>query len=321
MPLFNFHYIAGFDLGTYKLRILKDNKLVCNERTSLVMEPDTHRILIIGDEVYKHELGELKITNPVNYTLADFEAGEQLVHQMIKRYIPEEQRLLLPKSINAFAAIPGHASEVDLRAYRDSMEHMNASDIHLVYSNTAAAIGMKLVPEKRHFILIEFSASKMEVSFFYDGQPIKKGVVRMGTLKMEATIANYMKRKYNIKPTEEHLWGILQNFTSGNDKTVAIQALKLTMNEINDLLNPFFFFYDELLLGLTDILTAEQRAKIFGGGIYFSGGGSYFHAICKRMASPLKLPYHIGTAPELDVINGIREVIKDTQKFKAYIFK
>jgi actin-like ATPase involved in cell morphogenesis len=74
-------------------------------------------------------------------------------------------------------------------------------------------------------------------------------------------------------------------------------------------------------LRFTDKITVEQRAKIFESGIYFSGGGSYFHAICKRMASPLKLPYHIGTAPELDVINGIREIIKDTQKFKAYIFK
>ena len=325
MGAFDFSsHILGIDLGSFNLRIAKDDKIIFNERSTIGRDSETGRLMIFGNKVYELDQETFTnhntiISNPINYTLSDFEGGEILFREALKKSL--KQKSWFPKSIIAFTSIPINSSQVEIRAYRDSLEHMNVKKIHLIYNAVAISIGLKILFEKKDFIVIDFSASKIEVTVFSNSKPVENRIIRFGCVKLQRALGNYINRKYKVNPSKDQLFRMFKNYRFGiNDKLFKIHNITITSQEVKKILEHYFIIIDDLLLECLESLDTTSYSKVLSNGIFFSGGGSYLDQICKRIAQPIRAPYSVSKNPDLDVINGIREVIKCPEKFNSLLF-
>ncbi|MTI29884.1 rod shape-determining protein [Xanthovirga aplysinae] len=78
-----------------------------------------------------------------------------------------------------YFSLPINATEVEKRADRDSAEHAGAKEVNMIYQPLAAAIGMGIFFEKIDFILIDFSASKIEITIFANAIPISEDIISL----------------------------------------------------------------------------------------------------------------------------------------------
>ena len=320
MSFFNFSHIVGIDMGSYMLRILKDDRIIFNERSAVKIERARGYMVAIGTKVFEIEHEELDNFLPINYVIADFEKTEGLVKEAIRKVIPS--RFLLPPSFIFYTTIPTMATEVEKRAYRDSIEHMNGKTIQLVYSPVSIAIGQNILFEKRDFIIVDFSASKVEITVFHDAEIIAKNHVRFGVIKLKKVLENHIKRNYKVAPSDDHLTRILQNYTAGaNEKTIKIQNVSIPMSALQIALERYLLIAEDMLLECLESIDVIIRAKVLRNGLFFSGGGAYYKQICKRLANSLETGYSMSSSPELDVINGLKLIIRDPKKYSAQLMQ
>ena len=68
---------------------------------------------------------------------------------------------------------------------------------------------MNILFEKKNFILIDFSSSKIEIIVFANSLIISEGVIRLGTWKVFRLVKNYIRRKYKIELIDKEIEDIL----------------------------------------------------------------------------------------------------------------
>ncbi len=320
MSFFNFSHIVGIDMGSFMLRILKDDRVVFNERASMARDRTTNKMVLLGNSVYEHNHESIVKYEPIDYVIADFAGAEQLVNSAVKKTIPN--RFFLAASLISYTTVPTSITEVEKRAYRDSLEHMNSKAIYLIYSPVAIAIGQQLLFEKRDIIIVDFSASKVEITVFHDAEIIAKNHVRFGVIKLKKVLQNHIKRNYKVAPSDDHLTRILQNYTAGaNEKTIKIQNVSIPMSALQIALERYLLIAEDMLLECLESIDVIIRAKVLRNGLFFSGGGAYYKQICKRFANSLETGYSMSSSPELDVINGLKLIIRDPKKYSAQLMQ
>ncbi len=72
--------------------------------------------------------------------IADFQAAEYMIREMIKMINPKKR--LFPPSLRMVVCIPSGITEVEERAVRDSAEQAGAKEVRMIHEPMAAAIGI-----------------------------------------------------------------------------------------------------------------------------------------------------------------------------------
>src|SRR5690606_38042353 len=82
---------------------------------------------------------DIKTIRPLkDGVIADFEASEAMIREMIKS-IPGLKGRLIPPALRMVICIPSGITEVEKRAVRDSAEHAGAREVYLIHEPMAAA--------------------------------------------------------------------------------------------------------------------------------------------------------------------------------------
>jgi rod shape-determining protein MreB and related proteins len=184
----------GVDPGTQSLRIIKEGKLIFNERSQISFDKIDNVFSGLGNSI--RTTPKDTIIKPVNYSIWDFHGFETLLRGAIKKGLNSNS--VIPKSYIMHYCIPTGTSEVEKRAYRDSGEHANAKEVYMIHQSCCAAIGLNILFEIKNFILIDFSSSKIEIAIFANSLLISVGSLRLGTWKIFSIVKNYIHRTYKI---------------------------------------------------------------------------------------------------------------------------
>lgn len=305
---------VGIDAGSHYLRIVKDGKLVFNERSQISIDKVNNIVSGIGDSV--RTTANDSIIKPVNYVISDFHGFEMLLRGAMKKAL--NSKSLLPKSNIIFCSVPTCLTEIDKRAYRDSAEHSNAVEVHMVHQASCAAIGMNILFEKKHFILIDFSSSKIEMVVFANSLIISDSAIRFGTGKIFRVLKNHIRRKYKVELVDKEIEELLNSLNSNKDE-LKINYTTIKTVEIIDLLtNLFNLVNDELIETLERVSTHPDIQKVLMNGIYFTGGGSTFTYLREKIKLDDSIKTTLSLNPMLDNINGLKEVMANREKFKVY---
>src|SRR5690606_14108478 len=144
---------------------------------------------------------------PVDGTIADFLGFEKLLSGALKK--GQNSSLFIPRSYKMVFCIPLGATEIDRRAYRDSAEHAGATEVYMIYQSFCAAIGLNILSEQKHFLIVDFGSSKIEMSVFVNGLPVSDGVIPMGTSKIFGLIRNVLKRNYKVSVSDAEIQSLL----------------------------------------------------------------------------------------------------------------
>lgn len=218
-----------------------------------------------------------------------------------------------------YFCIPTSTTEIEKRAYRDSAEHAGAIEVHMIYQSCCSAIALNILFEQKHFILVDFGHSKIEMTLFANSLPISVGVIRMGTSKIYRLLKNFLKRKYKVIVTDKEVDFILTELKTNNDE-IKIQYTAVKVRELNDLLDNFFVIVnDEFIETIERVSGHGDIEKIITTGVYFTGGGSSIDFLREKITLDKRIKMTVSQNPLLDNINGLKRILADRDRFKNYI--
>jgi rod shape-determining protein MreB len=326
----------GIDLGTANTVIyIKGKGVVVDEPSVVAIEKKTGNIVAVGHEA-KDMLGrthhEIETIRPLkDGVIADFEATEVLINELIKR--SGVNKVGINKIV---VCVPSGITEVEKRAVSDSAEKAGAREVHLIAEAMASAIGVDLPVEKAigNFI-VDIGGGTSEVAVISLGGIVNHSSIRVGGDEMNNDIIQYFKRNYNLligektaesikfdlgsaMPLEEelsmHVKG--RDLVDGIPKTVEVSSV-----EIRDALNEAVSqIVDAIKLSL-ERTPPELASDILDRGIILTGGGALLRRLDARISQETNLPVSVAEDPLKCVVRGCGRILDNMDRFTDMLIK
>jgi rod shape-determining protein MreB len=338
-----FDYIYGMfsndlaiDLGTANTLIYARGKgIVACEPSVVAVKKDARgvrRVLAVGREA-KEMLGRTPGTivaiRPMKEgVIADFDVTEAMIRYFITR---AHQRTTLVKP-RVIIGVPFGITEVEKRAVKESAQIAGAREVYLIEEPIAAAIGAGLpITEPSGNMIVDIGGGTTEVAVISLSGIVYSRSVRVGGDKMDESIVQHMKRKYNLligEPTAEKIKMHIGNaFNQGETTAMEVKGrdlvaglpktLTITSDEIREaLIEPVNQIVDAVRVAL-ERTPPELSADIVDKGIVLAGGGALLKGLDMLLREETGLPVMIADDPLSAVVLGCGKALDELSLLKS----
>lgn len=309
-----------------------------DEPSIVAIERNTGRIIAVGKKAMMmhgktHE--NIKTIRPLrDGVIADFQAAEFMIREMIKMIFPK--KTIFPPALKMVICIPSGITEVEERAVKDSAEQAGAKEVKLIHEPMAAAIGIGIdVLEPTGNMVIDIGGGTSEIAVIALGGIVNNKSIRIAGDDFNYDIIEYMRKQHNINVGERTAERIKIEVGSslpeldappddfavhGRDMLTGIPK-EITVNyaEIAHALDKSISKIEAAVLNALEMTPPELAADIYRTGIYLAGGGSMLRGLDKRLHMKTKLPIHVAEDPLRAVARGTGIALKNFDKFPFLI--
>ena len=313
----------AIDLGTANTLVFaKGRGVVSNEPSVVAVQTDERgvdRVRAVGKEAKSmlgRTPGSIRAVRPLkDGVIADFEIAEAMLRYFIQR-AHNRSTLLRPRIV---ISVPSGITEVEKRAVRESALSASAREVYLLEEPMAAAIGAGLpITEPSGNMILDIGGGTTEVAVISLAGIVYANSSRVGGDKMDESILNYVKRKYNLLigertaelikieigsayPTEEIKTLVIKgrDLVAGVPKTLEVngedirEALMETVNSIIEAA--------KIALERTP---PELASDIADKGIVLTGGGALLESLDVLLREETGLPVMLAEDPMTAVVMG-----------------
>ena len=190
----------AIDLGTANTIVIYNDKIAINEPSMVAVERHTGKLIAIGTKAQlmhgKTPSNIVTIRPLKDGVIADFNAAELMIKEMIKNAIPKG---FFNPSLRIVICIPSGSTEVEVRAVRDSAEHAGGRDVYIIYEPMAAALGIGLdVESPDGNMVVDIGGGTSEIAVISLGGIVCDESINTAGDVFTADIQTYMKQQHNI---------------------------------------------------------------------------------------------------------------------------
>lgn len=330
---------VAIDLGTANTLIIHKDKVVVDAPSIVAMNRQNSKIIAVGREARQmhgktHE--NIKTVRPLkDGVIADFEASEHMIREMIKS-IPPLKKRIFPPSLRMVICIPSGITEVEKRAVRDSAEHANAKEVFLIYEPMAAAIGIGVdVLEPKGNMIIDIGGGTTEIAVLALGGIVCDKSIKVAGDVFTNDIIYYMRSQHNLYVGERtaelikiEVGAALDELQSppedykvqGRDLlTGKPKEISVSYTEIARALEKSILRIEDAIMETLSNTPPELAADIYNSGIYMAGGGSMLRGLDKRISQKTDLPVYVAEDPLRAVVRGTGIALKNVEKYRALL--
>lgn len=331
----------AIDLGTANTLIyLKGQGIVCNEPSVVAVQNDPSngrkKVLAVGAEA-KNMLGRtpdsIQAIRPVkDGVIADFEVTEQMLRHLIRK-VRNGRSLVRPRII---ISVPHGITEVEKRAVRDSAESAGAREVYLIEEPMAAAIGAGLpVTEACGSMILDIGGGTTEIAILSLKGIVYSRSIRVGGDKMDESISNYIKRRYNIligeRTAEQIKIAIGSVMATGQNLSIEVRgrdlvhgvpkAIVVTEEEVRDaLIEPVNQILEVIRVAL-EKTPPELSSDIVERGITLAGGGALIRNLDRLISEETGLPVVLVDDPISAVVMGSGALLDQLELLKDVVLQ
>jgi len=342
MGFFNFltEEIA-IDLGTANTLIIHRDQVVVDSPSIVAIDVKKNELKAVGMEAAMmqgktHE--NIKIIRPLkDGVIADFEASEMMIKEMI-RSVPSLKNRLFPPKLKMIICIPSGITEVEKRAVRDSAEKVNASEVYLIHEPMAAAIGMGVdITKPKGNMIIDIGGGTTEIAVIaLGGIAVEKSVKVAGDIFTD-DIIYYMRTQHNLHIGQKTAERIKIEVGSALDELenppddIPIQGrdmltgkpkqVVVSYKEVAKAIDKSLLRVEDAIMETLSKTPPELSADIFNSGIFLAGGGALLRGLDKRISEKTDLPVYISEDPLRAVVRGTGIALKHFKKYKPILLK
>ena len=335
MGLFSFTQSIAMDLGTANTVILCDDKIVVDEPSVVALDRRTEKMIAVGERaklMYEKENPNIRTVRPLrDGVIADFNACEQMIRGLVKK-VNKGRRLFTP-SLRMVIGVPSGATDVELRAVRDSAEHAGGRDVYLIFEPMAAAIGIGLdVEEPEGNMVVDIGGGSTEIAVISLGGIVSNNSIRVAGDELTEDIQEYMSRQHNVKVSERmaerikiHVGAALTDLgdeapedyvVHGPNRITALpMEVPVCYQEIAHCMEKSIAKIEMAILSAMENTPHELYADIVNNGIYLAGGGALLRGLDKRLTDKINIPFHIAEDPLLSVAKGTGIALKNVDHY------
>lgn len=331
----------AIDLGTANTLIIHNDKIVVDSPSIVAIDRTTEKVIAIGQEANMmqgktHE--NIRTVRPLkDGVIADFNASEQMISQLIKS-IPALKRRFISPSLRMVICIPSGITEVEMRAVKESAERVNGKEVYLIHEPMAAAIGIGIdIMQPKGNMIVDIGGGTTEIAIIaLSGIVCDKSIKIAGDV-FTNDIINYMRSKYNLfvgertaekikllvgsaieelnnPPEEMSVQG--RDLLTGKPKQVGI-----SYSEIARAIDKSLMRIEDAIMEALSQTPPELAADIYNTGIYLAGGGALLRGLDKRLSLKTDLPIYVSEDPLQAVVRGTGITLKNIDRFKTVLKK
>ncbi len=334
MGFFSFNQEIAIDLGTANTIIIYNGKIVVDAPSMVALDNRTGKLKAVGHEaqaMYGRAPENIRVIRPLqNGVIADFNAAEQMMRGMMK--MVTMRNTLFASSLRMVVCIPSGSTEVEIRAVRDSSEHVGGRDVYMIYEPMAAAIGVGIdVEAPEGNMVVDIGGGTTEIAVISLGGIVTNKSIRVAGDEFNEDIREYMGRQYNIKLGERTAELIKINVGSAlneledapedyiihgpNRMTSLPMELPVTYQDVAHCIEKSVSKIEAAVLSALDTTPPELYADIVRNGIYLTGGGALLRGLDKRLTDKIGIMFHVADDPLHAVARGTGVALKNVDKF------
>jgi len=223
-------------------------------------------------------------------------------------------------------AVPSGITQVERRAVKEAAESAGAREVFLIEEPMAAALGAGLpVTEARGSMIVDIGGGTTEVAVISLAGIVYSDSARIGGDKMDDSITEYIKQKYNLLIGERTAEEIKINIGTayikeepksyevrGRDLVTGIpKTLVLGEEEILEALSNVCAQIVKTIRNALESTPPELAADIVDRGIVMAGGGSLLSGMDDLLRQEVGLPIFLADDPLTSVAIGTGKVLEE----------
>ncbi|PIR92903.1 rod shape-determining protein [Candidatus Falkowbacteria bacterium CG10_big_fil_rev_8_21_14_0_10_43_10] len=325
----------GIDLGTtYTLVHLPKRGIVINEPSVVAISLTDHKILAVGNEA-KEMVGRTPETivaiKPLkDGVIADYRTTEAMLRYFVNKALGGV-RLFRPE---VMIAVPAGITSTERRAVTDATIAAGARAAYIIKEPVAAAIGADIpIGSASGHMIIDIGGGTAEMAVISLGGIVAINSVRVGGVKFDAAIANYIRKKYNLaigeRTSEEvkinigsalYLEDKLTMEVKGRDIVSGLpRIVTVTSDDVTDAIQNEL---EEIVAAAKHVLQAtppELAADIMDKGMVLAGGSSLLRNIDQLMSRTTGVPAYVADEALFCVAKGTGIALDNLSSYKRSI--
>ncbi len=293
--------------------------IVLNEPTVVAVGIDDRKILAVGEEARKM-LGKtpeyIEVIRPMeDGVISDYEVTEAMIKYFLKQVMGRAWFV----GPEVMVCVPAGVTQVEQRAVMDATISAGARKAYLIDEPLAAAIGAKIpVSEPTGNMIVDIGGGAAEAAVIALGGVVTHKTVRIGGVKLDMAIAEFLKRKSNLIVGEQTAELIKIKIGSaiklkrpetmeinGRDSVYGLpKAITIDSDMVYEAIRPQL---DNIITVIRDTLEStppELVADIIDRGIVLSGGTSQLRNFNTLITREIGVSAHVANEPQFCVIKG-----------------
>ncbi|EAH6867348.1 rod shape-determining protein [Campylobacter upsaliensis] len=321
----------GIDLGTANTLVLvKDKGIVINEPSVVAVERERYgskaKILAVGKEAKEmvgKTPGNIEAIRPMkDGVIADFDMTEKMIRYFIEK-THRRKSFLRPRII---ISVPYGLTQVERKAVRESALSAGAREVFLIEEPMAAAIGANLpIQEPKGNLVVDIGGGTTEIGVISLGGLVISKSIRTAGDKLDMSIVNYVKEKYNLiigeRTGEEikitigsaiQLPKELSMVVKGRDQISGLLSrIELTSEDVREAMKEHLKEIVDALKMVLEMMPPDLASDIVENGVVLTGGGALIRGLDKYLSELVRLPVYVADEPLLAVARGTGKALEE----------
>ena len=322
----------AIDLGTGNTLVyMKNHGIVIREPSVVAVQKDhrgNYEVLAVGEEAKRmlgRTPGSITAIRPMkDGVISDFDVTQEMLRYFIRQ--TQKRFSVIRFKPRIIIAVPSGITQVERRAVKEAAQSAGAREVFLIEEPMAAAVGAGLpVTEASGSMIVDIGGGTTEVAVISLAGIVYSDSARIGGDRMDDTIIQFIKQKYNMligeRTAEEIKISIGSAFIQGEPRTHEVRGRDL----VTGIPKTLILSEEEVLEALTDVTAQiiktvrnalestppELAADIVDHGIVLAGGGALLSGLDELLRNQVGLPIFHAEDPLTSVAVGTGKVLDE----------
>ena len=325
----------GIDLGTANTLVFVPGKgIVINEPTVVAISIEDNKVLAVGAEA-KDMLGRTPETIVAHRPMKDgVIADYRVTEAMLRYFIGKAVGRVLFFRPEVMISVPGGITSTEKRAVIDAAQSAGAKAAFVIKETVAAAIGAGIdISTPTGNMIIDIGGGTTDVAVLSLGGIVTSTSVRVAGNKMDAAIAEYIRKKHGLaigdRSAEEikieigsalPLEDEMEMEIRGRDLVQGLpRTIKVKTNEVVEAIQEPLREIVQAVRTVLQETPPELSSDIIDKGMVLTGGGANLRNIDRLIAQTTGVPCYVADQPELCVAKGTGVALENLESYKRSI--
>ena len=322
----------AIDLGTANILVYVPKRgIIINEPSVVALSTDDNRIVAVGAEA-KEMLGRTPDSIVASRPLKDGVIADYRITQaMIKHYIARVAGGFRFSRPDVMVCVPAGATSTERKAVIDATLAAGARAAYIIKEPIAAAIGAHIpIASAAGNMVVDIGGGTTEIAILSLGGVVAQNSVRVGGNRIDAAIADHIRRHHGLAVGEQTAEDIKKRLGSamilakdrsleirgrdliaGLPKTITISSKEITRAMTEEL--------EKIILAIRAVLEQtppELSSDIIDRGMILTGGGALLKNLDKLLTKVIGVPCVVAEDPMLCVARGTGIALDNLDEYK-----
>jgi len=316
----------GVDLGTNKVMIYADGQIVLQEPSMVALTIEEERVVAVGQEardMYGRHPEHIEVLRPLrDGVIADYEVTEAMLRYFFRK-VSGRMHFRGPE---VMLSVPYGVTSVEKRAVHEAAVRAGAREAYLLPEPLLAALGAGLpISTPAGNMVFNLGGGASEAAVLAMNGIVVADSIRMGGMRLDEAIINYVRRKYSLvigEPTAESvkiqigaavdIGEELSMEIQGRDQVGGLpRTITITTSEVVEAIAEPLATIVSAAQNVLEKTPPELAADIIDRGIVLTGGGALLRGIDVYITQKVGVPAYRAEDPMVAVAVGAGRALED----------